>query len=180
MGVDSNQLKWDDFFHFFSDDDDQINYRQPYCKVKMLVQNWYHFLEGSVIDAVTSLRQLLFLLSYPETHPHTEFIIFLHRLWIFKFRKLEFILRCIQVVMIRSFLQNIIYLFCIPHLTNELVMDCHIIKEKHFYKKKNSCEPPLFTRLFTIVLKNRIHKLCNNFLQNSARYWITTVKIYHN
>lgn len=136
MGVDSNQLKWDDFFHFFSDDDDQINYRQPYCKVKMLVQNWYHFLEGSVIDAVTSLRQLLFLLSYPETHPHTEFIIFLHRLWIFKFRKLEFILRCIQVVMIRSFLQNIIYLFCIPHLTNELVMDCHIIKEKHFYKKK--------------------------------------------
>ena len=136
MGVDSNQLKWDDFFHFFSDDDDQINYRQPYCKVKMLVQNWYHFLEGSVIDAVTSLRQLLFLLSYPETHPHTEFIIFLHRLWIFKFRKLEFILRCIQVVMIRSFLQNIIYVFCIPHLTNELVMDCHIIKEKHFYKKK--------------------------------------------
>lgn len=137
MGVDSNQLKWDDFFHCISDDDDQqINYRQPYYKVKMLVQNWYHFLEGSVIDAVTSLRQLLFLLSYPETHPHTEFIIFLHRLWIFKFRKLEFILRCIQVVMIRSFLQNIIYLFCILHLTNELVMDCHIIKEKHFYKKK--------------------------------------------
>ena len=40
MGVDSNQLKWDDFFHFISDDDDQqINYRQPYYKVKMLVQN---------------------------------------------------------------------------------------------------------------------------------------------